>query len=151
MNIRSRRMAVLAVLGAAVLGLAAGSAVAQSVLAPAGVAVDEGGDPAPALQADYPTNAAGQTYGSLSDAVAPEDEPDLILVVASNGAEGYVLKSTLDELTGANVSSPEEAVAWQLAQETATWDSISIPVFASDGVAIVGSFEVTRSVASPES
>lgn len=132
--------------GPAILGLAGGAACARSVLVPAGVATEEGGGPAPAVTLEYPTNAAGQTYGSLSDSVLPEDEPDLILVQATNGQEGYVLKETLDEVTGANVSSPKEAIAWQQRQETAAWDSITIPVFESDGVSQIGSFEVTRSV-----
>jgi len=145
-NIRSRRSAVLVVVGVAILGLVGGAAFAQSVLVPAGVATEEGGAPAPAVTPEYPTNAAGQTYGSLSDSVLPEDEPDLILVQATNGKGGYVLKETLDEVTGANVSSPEEAIAWQQRQDAAAWDSITIPVFESDGVSQIGSFEVTRSV-----
>lgn len=55
---------------------------------PAGVSPIEGGPPAPAVEPDYPTNAAGQTYGRLRDDVAPDDAPDLILVRATNGSPG---------------------------------------------------------------
>lgn len=142
---RSRRSAVAVVVGAAI-GLVGGAAFAQVVLVPAGVATEEGGVPAPAATPEYPINATGQTYGSLNDSVPPEDEPDLILVQATNGNEGYVLRETLDQVTGANVSSPEEAIAWQQHQEAAAWDRITIPVFESDGVRQIGFFEVTRSV-----
>jgi len=38
----------------------------------------------------HETNSRGQTFGSLADAISPETEPDLILVEASNGTEGYI-------------------------------------------------------------
>ena len=144
-NIVSRKTLYIVVV-AALLGLAGGAAVAESVLAPAGVATREGGKPTPGMAPTYQTNAAGQTYGVLSAAVLPKDGPDLILVQAMEGKEGYVLKKTLDEVTGANVSSPAEAVAWQQRQDAASWVNTSIPVFESDGVTRIGSFEVSRSV-----
>jgi hypothetical protein len=60
----------------------------------------------------YPTNAAGQTYGSAMDASSPGDEPDLIAVLATNGREGYALKEQFNQ-EGTQPSSPEEAVAVQ--------------------------------------
>ncbi len=144
-NITSRRSTFLIVIGAAVLGLASATAFAQSVLVPAGVATEPGGEPAPAIVPDYPTNDAGQTYGSLNDAVLPENEPDLILVEATNGAEGYVLKEVLDEITGANISSPEEAMEWERKLAEAPPEPLFIPVFETDGVTSVGSFEIAPS------
>jgi len=44
----------------------------------------------------WPTNANGQTYGSKHFAKTPEDESDLIAVVATNGKEGYCLKTDLE-------------------------------------------------------
>jgi len=38
----------------------------------------------------HETNSRGQTFGSLADATSPDTEPDLILVEASNGTEGYI-------------------------------------------------------------
>lgn len=112
---------------------------------PAGVSPVEGGPPAPAVVPEYPTNAAGQTYGQLRDDVAADDAPDLILVRATNGRHGHVLRATLDAVTGADVSSPGEAVAWERQQEAAGPGSVLIPVFESDGVTQVGVFEVNRS------
>lgn len=64
---------------------------------------------------------------------------------ATNGKEGYVLKATLDEITGANVASPQEAVEWQQRQDAATWNATDLPVYESDGVTQIGVFQVTRS------
>lgn len=147
-NRKGRRSAVLLVVGAAVLGTVGGAAFAQGVLIPAGVAMHEGGEPAAAIVPTYPKNARGQTYGSVSDAVLPQHEPDLIRVRAASGKEGYVAKETLDEAIGAHVSSPAEAVAWQRRQDAATWNTLTIPVFKSDGTTQVGTFEVSRSLAS---
>ncbi len=117
----------------------------QAPSIPAGVSPVEGGPPGPAVVPDYPTNAAGQSYGRLRDDVAPDDAPDLIQVRATNGRDGYVLRATLDAITGADVSSPEEAVVWQRQQEATGRGSMFIPVYESDGVTQVGVFEVSRS------
>ncbi|MFF3066196.1 hypothetical protein ACFVQ3_16775 [Oerskovia sp. NPDC057915] len=67
---------------------------------------------------DLATNAAGLTYGSAMGASGRDEEPDLIRVEATNGEEGYVLK---EDLYGgdAEPTTPEEAVAYQVARETA--------------------------------
>lgn len=113
---------------------------------PAGVSRVPGGEPGGTIAPAYPTNEAGQTYGAEDDNVSFEDRPDLILVQATNGRQGYVLRETLDEVTGANVSSPQEALEWQRRQDEAGWDRLVIPVFLSDGVIQIGVFEVGRSV-----
>lgn len=82
-------------------------------------------------------NAAGLTYGSALKVSSPDAEPDLILVVATNGREGYVFKSGLDEASGSNVRSPKEAVAWQARTEGKT---VSLPVYEADGKTKVGQF-----------
>lgn len=140
-----RRWVVGVLLAAAAAGLLTGAALAGGERTPAGVASSPDGRPGAAARPDYPTNARGQTYGSLNDAVLPEDEPDLIRVQASNGRQGYVEKEVLDAVTGANVSSPEEAIAWQAAQDAATSAPAPIPVYESDGRTVVGSFEISRS------
>lgn len=61
---------------------------------------------------DYPTNAAGLSYGSNRD-VLPKDEPDLIAVKGDSGALGYVMKSELDEKTNANPPDAKTALRRQ--------------------------------------
>ena len=87
-----------------------------------------------ALGSKYATNDHGQTYGTLSTGVLtpPEDYPDLVGVVASNGNEGYALASDVfGDLTVPD--SPGEAV------ERNTSPS-RVPVFQSDGQTQVGWF-----------
>lgn len=115
---------------------------------PAGVSRAPGGEPGGTIAPAYPTNEAGQTYGAEDENMSFEDRPDLILVQATNGREGYVLRESLDEVTGANVSSPQEALEWQRRQDDAGWDRLAIPVFLSDGLTQIGVFEINRS--SPE-
>lgn len=86
---------------------------------------------------DWPVNARGQTYGSNAS-VGPEgNEPDLILVEATNGRTGYVLKT---DLNGPMPKTPEEALAWQEARKGQP--PREIPVYLSDGVTQIGVFLV---------
>lgn len=85
---------------------------------------------------DYPKNAQGLTYGSDSYAKSPQDEPDLILATATNGKEGYVLRTDLEEPMPA---SPQEALKQQAAR--AGKDRV-IPVYESDGITQIGVFTV---------
>ena len=59
---------------------------------------------------EYEMNDSGMTYGSSLYATYPEDEPDLIEAIATNGEVGYVKKAELDEATSP-ASNPDEAVA----------------------------------------
>ncbi len=59
---------------------------------------------------EYEMNDSGMTYGSSLYATYPEDEPDLIEAIATNGEVGYVKKVELDEATSP-ASNPDEAVA----------------------------------------
>src|SRR5437879_3921766 len=83
--------------------------------------------PPGAQQPNYPVNAKGESYGAASAAPRPDLEPDLILVVADDGQEGYVGKAALD---GPHFTGPQQAVAWQ-AQHADT--ARVLPVFRVDG------------------
>lgn len=83
----------------------------------------------------YATNDAGLTYGSLADAHSPETEPDLILVETIDGKTGYAYKKDLDEASGANVQSPEEAARWEPR-------TTEVPVYLADGRTRIGVFVV---------
>jgi hypothetical protein len=89
----------------------------------------------------FPTNDAGQTFGSCAD-VLPSDYPDLVAVIgqASDGQRvtGYVLATELREAEGGNVRNPEEAIAWMRAQEQRPPTRLS--VYSRDGTTVLGSF-----------
>jgi len=88
----------------------------------------------------WPKNASGVTYGASGRAVSPEDEPDLISVVASNGKTGYVYKTDLEE---PSPSSPAAAVARQNARAKAGYKHPPIPVYEVDGITQIGEFIVS--------
>ena len=101
--------------------------------------------PAPAENVEYPVNAEGQTYGSLSDALTDSQAPDLILVVLPDGSEGYVLRQDLFEAENANPASPEEALAIQAGQEreaaqrsSSTGGETGLPLYDSSGEPVAG-------------
>lgn len=77
------------------------------------------------LPGEINVNAAGQTYGSgwLN--------PDLIDAVGIDGVRGYVLESELDAV--GRKSSPEDIV---------TNVPTTIPLYAEDGITVIGAFEV---------
>lgn len=145
---RKRIVAATVVLSASagVLGLGAGVAVAVGpvLLAPTGLNAGSGSATEPMPDPTYAVNQDGLTYGSARQANSPGTEPDLIQAVATNGAEGYVLKSDLDEANGTTAAesftSPEEALAWQVNEGAA---DRSIPVYRSDGVTVIGEFLIT--------
>ncbi len=88
--------------------------------------------------AEYTTpwgvNAAGQTYGAHKSG---DGDPDLVAVIASNGAIGYA--SSL-ELQGPTPSNPNQALAWmQLPVRT-----VHIPVYLADGKTVIGYFDTER-------
>jgi hypothetical protein len=81
-------------------------------------------------------NASGETYGVSNQ----KGTPDLIAVVIDQGkTQGYVERSELNCATGGQVNSPSEAATWD---ETSKNRNISIPVYESDGVTIIGAFTV---------
>ena len=73
-------------------------------------------------------NAAGQTYGAENCA----GTPTLVGVEASNGVEGYVYSA---DLTSWEPANPEEA-----ALGNPNPGECSVPVYASDGVTVLGEF-----------
>jgi len=130
---------------AAIVGLGAGTAASAvaSLLAPVGLSPAEGPHAKPAADPVYETNLRGQTLGSALDATSPDNEPDLIMAIATNGREGYVLKTELDSVNGQTASesfkSPEDALRWQ---ETFGRSDQIIPVYEADGVTKIGEFLV---------
>ena len=56
----------------------------------------------------YKSNEAGQTFGSCADAATYDDMPDLVLVVATNGKEGYVYRDALEEAEGGSAEQFED-------------------------------------------
>ena len=66
----------------------------------------------------FPTNSHGENYGSAADARSPEEEPDLIAVTATNGADGYARRDELED-TAHQPNTPEEAVAYQQTHDDA--------------------------------
>lgn len=129
----------------AILGLGAGTAASAvaSLLSPAGLSPVPGGSAQPVPDPVYETNMRGQTVGSAANATSPYGEPDLILAIATNGREGYVLKADLDSVNGQTASesfeSPEDALKWQETQGRADY---LIPVYEADGVTKIGEFRV---------
>lgn len=86
----------------------------------------------------WPKNDKGVTYGSGADAVSPEDEPDLIRVIATNGKEGYAYRTDLEEPAP---SSPAAAIAQQEARNGKPVTKV-IPVYEKDGVTKIGAFSI---------
>jgi hypothetical protein len=77
---------------------------------------------------DWEVNAKGETYGVE---VPGRGDPDLLAVIATNGARGYAYS---DQMKGTDPPSPE-AAAKNLANPQR-----EIPVYLSDGTTQVGVF-----------
>lgn len=131
MPLRTSRLFVVPVIAA---GLIAGMGVSAALAQSSGSLpfLHKSGD-------EYPRNAAGMTYGSALDAQSPDSEPDLILVIAANGEEGYAKKVDLANAEGSGFTSPEEALAWQASRDGS---GTPVTVYASDGTTPIGTFVV---------
>ena len=85
--------------------------------------------------AAYEVNNSGQTLGEFGVGLTkdPSATPELILAVASNGTEGYVVYADVFE---APARSPDQAVA--------TGDKprsvYTVPVYAKDGKTVIGEY-----------
>lgn len=129
----SKRMLLLG--AALVVGAAVG--VTSVSLASASSASNRSQQPA----AVYPKDAKGLTYGSAVQANSPANEPDLIQVYATNGKTGYVYRTQLEPQS--DPTSPAQAVAEQNARAAHAAVIKTIPVYASDGTTVIGSFSMS--------
>ena len=86
---------------------------------------------------DWAINDNGDTYGAINES----GEPDLILVSATNGKDGFVRAAELAKADGteqvATFTSPEQALAGQGEMKGKT---VSVPVYQSDGETRIGEF-----------
>lgn len=89
-----------------------------------------------ALAPHYPRNASGMTYGSNRDATSPDNLPDLILAITTNGKEGYVKRL---DLLGTMPKNPQDAVRMQ---STPNLHNRHIPVYDQSGNTVIGEFVV---------
>ncbi|MBL7548675.1 hypothetical protein I6A60_12425 [Frankia sp. AgB1.9] len=91
----------------------------------------------------WPSNAAGETYGSDLAALFPGNRPDLISAWTTDWKSGYIRRTEVDAATGAHLP-PSELSAWNmnLAEREAAGQPNLIPVYEQDGVTIIGSFAI---------
>jgi hypothetical protein len=59
--------------------------------------------------------------------------------VATNGKNGYVLRTDIENAVGASLQTPEAALNEQARR---AGQSVPIPVYELDGVTVIGVFEV---------
>lgn len=112
--------------------LAGGFVTGSTLLCPA--IADNSVESKPVISIEYKVNDSGLTYGSSADAPSPDQEPDLIEAIGTNGKVGYVLRV---DLYGEEPASPEEAA--RLVSEDR-----DIPLYAADGKSVVGAFTISR-------
>lgn len=138
---RSRGKHVAAGIAAAVVGFAAvggGVAIATGALSNGDqVVIQQLPGTGSGTTSSWPTNANGQTFGSLLNSTSSATDPDLVQVIATNGETGYVYSS---QLNPAAPSSPAAALAQQAASTSARY----IPVYAQNGTTVIGQFEVSE-------
>lgn len=83
---------------------------------------------------EWGVNAKGETYGVMND----QGEPDLQLVVTTNGATGYAYTRDLNNAGGPPPTDPAEAAE----RSRALTVGVPVPVYESDGETLVGQFIV---------
>ncbi len=92
----------------------------------------------------FPTNARGETYGSAAGLV-PSNEPQLISAVGTSPTgqqvQGYVSASALNAAEGGNATTPQQALAAEHAAASARPETI--PLYAENGVTVIGSFTLS--------
>lgn len=123
--------------GALVFGVAAVLVLSASVSSAGAPPAEEPIAVSAKTLQDFPQNARGQRFGSGLEARTPADEPDLIASIGTNGQEGYVLKS---DMRGIQPKTPAEAIALSDAARKA--GPREIPLYAADGITIIGSFRL---------
>lgn len=134
-------------------GLLAGTAVVGSVLgigitsiAFAGGAEAPSAPPTEAVSAAplpdiaepvYDFNQLGQSFGSLVGVADQKLWPDLIDTIGDDGkTQGYVLKS---DFLGPQPRTPEEAIK---IQNEVNSKPRTIPLYAKDGITVIGTFTI---------
>ena len=110
-----------------------GRCCAPAVVAPASE-VEASGSVSPV----FGTNAKGQTYGSALLATNPSQAPDLILAYGSGGTLGYVKKT---DLMTYQLISPAGSLDLMKAHPT----GVDIPLYASDGISVLGRYHIDTS------
>jgi hypothetical protein len=135
-RIRGRLVLTPLAIGAAVAGIGIGTILSVEI---GGASSPMAGVTASAV---YPVNIHGQTYGSSLGATSLAGEPDLIASVATNGKDGYVFKTDLEAASGGNVTTLQEAAAWD---KNGALVSHTVPVYAQDGTTVIGSFFISAS------
>lgn len=91
----------------------------------------------------WPTNAAGETYGGGLHAVPRSDWPDLISAGLRDGKQGYVRRTELDAAKGTGLPPAECAeFSRKAAARAAAGERTLVPVYALDGVTVIGTFVV---------
>lgn len=118
----------------AVTILGAGIALGGAALAGAFDSSSPAPWPEPSLPAEsvYPTNAAGETYGTSEPLV---EEPDLVAAIGRHGVHGYLRTSDID---GDPPDTPEEAAE----QTKRGLRGYTVPLYGANGVTVVGEFQV---------
>ena len=86
---------------------------------------------------EFPVNQNGQTYGSATNAVSVETEPDLIAAIGIDGTKGYVLAT---DLRIGMPHSRQEAI--ELLESDGD-KSHKISLYDIDGKTVIGEFLVT--------
>lgn len=92
---------------------------------------------------DWGVNAKGETYGVEN----VNGSPDLTAVIATNGQTGYAYGADLAAAHGPEPTSPDHALEMQ---EERAGQSVSVPVYESDGETVVGEFVIDFATGSDE-
>ncbi|WP_251319641.1 M23/M56 family metallopeptidase [Flintibacter muris] len=92
----------------------------------------------------YPVNTKGETYGTAMDNIVVGYDPDLVLVVATNGKEGYAVKDDLS-FGGypGEVNNPDDALAYMEWLKTQP-ETILIPVYDANHDSVIGYFGLSN-------
>jgi hypothetical protein len=136
MKIKKFGMQTILIGSAFVIGLSVGTVSLTSVFAK-DTAKEESVMPSQV----YSVNKNGQTYGSSALAKTPEEEPDLVAAYGIDNTFGYVYSYELEEASGGNAKTPEQALEEQ--KERQEKGNIKIPLYKSDGKTVIGEFEIT--------
>lgn len=86
----------------------------------------------------YPVNERGMSYGSGMGIDAKNPGPELIAAYGTNGILGYIRAVDRDQ------PAPASLVTRNFSQKSPR----PIPLYAQDGVTVIGSFEITPGIGS---